>query len=294
MLSGYLMTLIMNDRYHYTINGISKYMTNRVLRIYPQYWVLLIITIIVLAYIPENQLNRINGALVLPKTVEDWLANIFILGLYPESIAPMPRLIPQAWALHVELIVYILIGLFFGRSKIIVTMWCAAGVLYHIAANIYGYPRYSPVYAASLAFSLGAILYHYKESIFAVFQPSRKLSISIWVLYLLYVFIVGTVDFGKTKLYFYLNFPLFFICLLVLLNLNASFKKYIKIDRYLGDYSYPVYLSHWFIGMLMASITGIGRSMPLFFISIPFVFIFSCVSIVLIDKKVERLRDIFK
>ena len=38
VLSGYLMTLVLNEKYGPSINGLKRYAYNRFLRIYPLYW----------------------------------------------------------------------------------------------------------------------------------------------------------------------------------------------------------------------------------------------------------------
>lgn len=290
MLSGYLMTFIMHERYSYSLAGVIKYTINRFLRIYPQYWLLLLLTIIVLITLPPANLSRINLAMQLPDNIGDWLANSFIFGLYPESLKVMPRLVPQAWALHVELVFYVLIGLALGRSRWIVIVWVLASIGYHVLANIYGYPRYSPVLAASLAFSLGALMYFYKDILLARFKINGKAGITIAIIYLVYVFAVGFVSFGKTKFFFYMNFPIFFICLLALIRIRTFDFRYMAIDKLFGDYSYPVYLCHWFVGMVVASSFGLVKSLNLFFVSLPFVFLFSFLMVNMLELRMEIIR----
>ena len=38
VISGYLMTYILNENYGYSLRGRMKYLLNRILRIYPVYW----------------------------------------------------------------------------------------------------------------------------------------------------------------------------------------------------------------------------------------------------------------
>ena len=41
LLSGYLMTLVLNERYGFSPNGFGRYVANRALRIYPPYLAIL-------------------------------------------------------------------------------------------------------------------------------------------------------------------------------------------------------------------------------------------------------------
>lgn len=91
------MTLNMHERYHYTFSGIKRYAINRGLRIYPQYWLVCILALLFIGLISRDFASTIHPALRLPQTTHEIISNIFIFGLYPESIQPMARLAPQAW-----------------------------------------------------------------------------------------------------------------------------------------------------------------------------------------------------
>ena len=51
-----------------------------------------------------------------------------------------------------------------GRNYPITLVWLLASISYYVGANIYGWPRYSPVLAASIAFSIGSMLSTMKMS----------------------------------------------------------------------------------------------------------------------------------
>ena len=66
VLSGFLMTLVLNEVYGFGVHGFVRFFTNRILRLYPAYYALLLVTILFIVYVsPANQLN---GALSLPQT----------------------------------------------------------------------------------------------------------------------------------------------------------------------------------------------------------------------------------
>ena len=54
VLSGFLMTLIMKETYGYSLSGLSKYAMNRFLRLFPSYWVLLLITILAIGLVGNS------------------------------------------------------------------------------------------------------------------------------------------------------------------------------------------------------------------------------------------------
>jgi len=63
-----------------------------------------------------------------------------------------------------------------------------------------------------------------------------------------------------------------------------------KIDSFLGDLSYPIYLSHWLVAVFVSSIFGLNKSIDLFLVTIPFLLIFSFIIKYLIDDPIEVKR----
>lgn len=54
ILSGYLMTFVMNVSYGYSLRGIRAFSINRFLRLYPSYWVVLLLTLLSIAFFGES------------------------------------------------------------------------------------------------------------------------------------------------------------------------------------------------------------------------------------------------
>ena len=78
VLSGYLMTLIMNETYGYTAAGIGAYALNRFLRIYPIYWFSCLIAIGIVLLISGNIWTGQSG-FFLPETPREWLQNFALV-----------------------------------------------------------------------------------------------------------------------------------------------------------------------------------------------------------------------
>ena len=111
-LSGYLMTLIMHENYGFSLSGTYKYAVNRVLRIYPIYWLSVLLTLSLIWLYSPSELSDYHAAMYLPEDFVGILKNIFIFFPFRES----PILTPPSWALTVELFFYVLIGL--GLSQV--------------------------------------------------------------------------------------------------------------------------------------------------------------------------------
>jgi len=243
----------------------------------------------------SNSFLDLSKALRLPETLHDIASNIFIFGLFPGVVegddAPMARLVPAAWALHVELCFYFLIGLFLGRYKRLVIAWFFVSITYHIIAIFYEYPRYAPIYSASLPFSVGALIFHYKEYIIRLL-PTSSMSICLSIIiYSLYILLAGIIPVTTSVYPFYLNilFMSILICQLSTVEGNRNMTLS-KIDSFLGDLSYPIYLSHWLVAVFVSSIFGLNKSIDLFLVTIPFLLIFSFIIKYLIDDPIEVKR----
>lgn len=158
ILSGYLMTLIMHSHYAYNMGGMLRYALNRALRIYPMYWMACFMTLALIFWLGESRTAVYHQAMVYPVAATDVFKNLFLLFPTLDTV----RLTPPAWALTVELCFYALIGLGLSRYKALSCWWLAISAVYHLIAWIWGMDRYFSVFAASLPFAMGAVLFHYR------------------------------------------------------------------------------------------------------------------------------------
>ena len=101
ILSGFLMTFILQKTYGYSLSGFKTFWLNRFLRLFPLYWVSITVTV-VLILLWGQRVQDYHEAMQLPQTFFDTLKNLLIL--FPDR--EYPRLTPPAWALTVELFFY--------------------------------------------------------------------------------------------------------------------------------------------------------------------------------------------
>ncbi|MFA6002164.1 MAG: acyltransferase [Thermoleophilia bacterium] len=299
MLSGYLMTLIMQENYGYNTSGLTKYFINRVLRIYPIYWLSIALAAVLIFYVGENFSTAYHQALFFPQSLYDILRNIFLFFPFTES----PRLTPPAWALTVEIFFYIFIGLGISKNKRIVFFWFGISVIYHIAVIILGgswSDRYYSIAAASLPFSTGALIYHFKNELpsYMKFIDRETQSYLPAVIFcgIIFNWICGYLTGLSTSLFFYTNY---FLCALMVLALvDRKSLPYIskKFDNFMGTLSYPMYLVHYQVGLFVIVILGMmdleikRPDLLLMFASIPLIFIVSWVFAKAVEQPIEQLR----
>jgi peptidoglycan/LPS O-acetylase OafA/YrhL len=301
ILSGYLMTHIMHQSYGYHLQGYRAFALNRFLRLFPTYWFVLLVSLIVIGLIGENFSRQFHAALTVPDTFRDWFQNLSMIfaDLFPGQ--QKPRLSPPTWALTVELLYYLLIALGISRFKTFTWLWFAGGVMYmiltHWLAHPYAY-RYETLFAGSLPFSMGALVYHYREQLSAITQAynSHVLLIVASILLILNT-VIGVTNTGAMfELSYYANFIINTIIIVVLLNVRPS-GSLKRLDKKIGDYSYPIYLAHWqlaaFFSFYLYGDNLLLSSLEKFWVLLPTLLAtlsLAYISIHGIDYPVEKLR----
>jgi peptidoglycan/LPS O-acetylase OafA/YrhL len=247
-LSGYLMTLVLNEQYGFSHAGIWRFTINRLLRIYPAYWICAGIATVCVAIVPWLPF-QLWPMVIMPVDFLSWLPNIFIFGHF---ITDKARLVPQSWSLYVELVFYILMALLLARNKLIVSVWFVVSLVWTIYANMGEMrfmDRYFTIPAGSLPFSIGAVIYFYRNEL----MTSSRFTVSVSILLFAVNLIISYVweDLGR-GLYFYLSIFLGTVLLINLRNVDSKdFPVLTKVDKFLGDLSYPMYVSHVTAGVLV-------------------------------------------
>ena len=296
VLSGFLMTLIMHESYGYSLQGIGRYVLNRILRIYPAYWAACLISAALILFFSVTKTVEYHESMYLPQNAGEFFRNLFIIFIK----FPGPRLVPPAWALTIELIFYILIALGISRNLYVCLLWLAASLAYTVYINLQGMEwqyRYFGVFAASLPFSLGACSYLISRKyrgILKLFDDGRipVALFAVMCVNFLSNYYLGTVS-GSG---FYIN-----LVIVVLMVISLSDKERIwfldrRMDKRIGGLSYPVYLVHWQCGLLVwgLGLAAVKRSLPFLLMSLPIVLVLAWAINKYIEKPIERMRGWIK
>ncbi|MCC0176432.1 acyltransferase [Waterburya agarophytonicola K14] len=299
ILSGYLMTLIMHKSYGYSINGIIKFTFNRFLRIYPLYWLSCLISLLLILWVGKNYAFNYHEALCLPQNITSAIKNIFILLSTQET----PRLTPPAWALTVEIFYYMVIALGLSKNKTLTIGWFLFSVLYHLLINFKGLGlnyQYFIIPAASLPFAIGGLTYFYQNKLISILESLKYFEYFISPITLMILFIFNWLlglnfeIFGNFS--FYTNCLIHALIIISLLNIDSLPYISKKTDKWIGSFSYPVYLIHYQIGLFILVIfdnLGIGYQRPsiaLMFASILPILIVSWLLNTYIKNPIETIR----
>lgn len=296
LLSGYLMTHVLNQRYGFSRSGFIDYITNRVFRIYPSYWVIFLFSLTVTLFIPQAA-SRAKACLFTPRSVLDWLENIFIFGL---DFNELPRLIPPGWSIYVELVFYIMLGLFLARSHIVASVWLITALIITVILVMLGYKfevRYSTVLGAFLPFSIGAVLYHFKDQLrWLAKGPSLFTAVTLFVAhaFLAEFLWVDSFNMLTSGLYTSLALGAWLTLCLSYVDKNKMPSWLLQTDRWLGDLAYPVFLCHWPVaaisGWLLFGNT-IERGWTLFFASLAPINLLSLLVYLKVERRMEYFRE---
>lgn len=263
VISGYLMTLIIKEVYTDKIGAI-RYGINRLLRIFPIYWVCLVIGLIVLLCVnktePQNtDMFFFNLSLSWPETFLEWFKNLTLIGPQDSNLT-----ISQGWSLSIELIFYALM-LVLCRRFWIVLVWLGislAIVYYHQANEFEFSKRYISVSGASLAFASGSMIYYIRQKC----KLPNLISVFFIGLFLYhFIFANGIWGFQSVTstwpgilLVHHYGLPvhtvLAALILWAILDLEDQTSKdssVIKRGNQLGKIAYAIFLCHWIVAYIL-------------------------------------------
>ncbi len=311
VLSGFLMTTIMQNSYGYSANGFKRYAMNRFLRLYPVYWTLIAITCVIIAFVVGDAFAKeYHHSLAIPSDITQTFYNIFMVFPAFEPITVEPRLSPATWAITIELFFYLLIGLGLSRNKKVTLIWLALSLIYTFYPLAMGRfdIGYGNVMNASLPFALGASIYFYKEEIFRLLSGIRLDSIPVVVvLFVSNIVVVVYTYYALADKWWAINYmgavANMMLSVVMVVVLHQRGKEFFSrhTDRFLGDFSYPLYLFHWAAAMLVAytlyDAPVLGQSTSgviVFSVALVLTLLISYVVNVFVNDKIEVIRGRIK
>ena len=294
VLSGYLMAKSIDTTYRRTWSGFLKYITNRALRIYPTYWLVLLPSCLFLLFFPSKVLI---SQMVLTSDMAAVFANITLFNLYSfDNI-----FVPPAWSLTIELLFYIVIGLIplnfkTARLGFILSVPLLA-VVYFLGFDTN--EHITRLAQGQLCFSLGAFINYSSLQV-----RKHKLAYSIVILSLL-SFAWYILNYFSLRIYPSIMYVGAFASGAMIIVLRSSFfenspcttasrQALVKLDKFLGDIAYPLFLVHYFIGQLLAAVGIPHFTITFFLISLLVSIYVSAMLVKHFEGRINRLRDLVR
>jgi peptidoglycan/LPS O-acetylase OafA/YrhL len=317
IISGFYMALILNEKY--TDNKTYKlYISNRFLRLFPVYWLVLILTILlgVFAY----SFSNVNGGPLQPFLNQSFNMSgwaifqivfssitllgqdvLMFMGLNPETgnlyfSATHTSLwhymiVPQSWTVGVEIVFYLIAPFLVRRNAVTLVIIILASLLLRVVLYHYGYDqdpwtfRFLPT---EMAFFMSGALAYKGYKILKAKEINKPLNISILV------FVIGI-----TLFFQYIPVGLeykqwsYYILIAITTPFIFNFTKRSKIDHWIGELTYPVYMSHIFIFLILGYLYKYTKIGPEYsgLVTIICSILFSAILIKYFIEPIERIRQ---
>jgi peptidoglycan/LPS O-acetylase OafA/YrhL len=280
VLSGFLMTHVLQHKYGFTPQGLRAYAYNRFLRIFPAFWVATAVGALVILWLERRGMNPrlLNAAFGLPRNREEWAFLVTLLPVFPRTNAP----IPVANALSVEVGFYLLMPLLAAHRS---SAWFA--LIFGVLINTnFGFDvstfvdRYSLFLPAAPAFAAGSLVCHYRPRLGRLEAPAW--SVTAWLLHTVIWFLWP---------YWPWTYGLYTATLLsawVVLSLSGIRSS--TADSVAGELSYPYYLLHTSVGGALLPWFGYGRRFSYALLGVMITLLASWLMVRAVDRPLTRWK----
>lgn len=292
VLSGYLMTLTYRERYAHGIKGAAAFYLNRVLRIFPLYWLGIVTAYAFLQFLPDAVFGY---EITIPNTPARWFANVALVGLLDiDSGSIMSRhLLSVSWSLLPEMMFYFALPLLLA-SRYVYMAWLALSLLFFtqcISNEQEFASRYFSIYGWMPAFAAGSFIYFLRQK----FPPiPHWVMAPVLVAWLVFTTFPYNMSSDPAEIGFYTVFMLNILIVYYLSFQSAKSAWWQKADTFLGHVAYPIFVAHILVGVAVHA--AFGDLLPLY--GIPFfmvcIIITSALGYVLhscIESPINRLRN---
>ena len=259
LLSGFYMALVLTEKYQGNLHAFYK---NRFLKIFPQYWLFLFLCLLVglitqvgIKAFLDFQLNPISKIILfffnlspVFQDITNYLAynpqngSLFFTATF-RSFKPEIwnfLIMPQTWVISLELLFY-MIAPWLNRQKTkILLLICFSSLALRLILLLTFHLNFDPweyrFFPSELLFFVSGII---------CYRLHRKINLNINLVYFLPLFVF--VLFYQYIPHQTIKMVCFYILVFVTIPFLFKITKDSKIDRLLGEISYPLYLSHFLI-----------------------------------------------
>ncbi len=285
MVSGYLMAKVTLEVYGIGPANSVRFLANRFLRIFPSYWLYVVLTMLGLLIFP-TYFGRVYSTIQWPDTFYKYFSNITLIDMTTTDKV----FVPPAWSLCIEFLFYIAFAFGISTNRKVTLLWLAGSLI--VAAYLLwsGAPfgqRYTPFYSASLYFAIGAAIHHFPD-LRRIVMP-----LGIWgamlAIFSVWPLVIMGLDLDRSVAGYYPAALLFVPILTTALATRSS-----SLDRILGDMAYPIFLSHLFgygIVNLLTLNRADGLSATHATLTIVATLLISGAHIKYFDPRINALRD---
>ena len=278
IISGFYMSLIICEKYKGK-NSYISFLSSRFLRLYPSYFVVLLVIFIASLFISQvhtyDPISYISTLLSSHMNIQ-YLYHLFIiivnnltLNYFTLTISQgFDLLIPPAWTISMEILFYILAPFIVKRNIKFIIILAIVSLFIRLMIRTYAITflvlrsHYFP--SDLIFFLLGVIAY----KIYVQIQVVNK-----YVFYSIYLFLLFLTLFYTVVIQIYISQSIDTWVYIFILTLSIPFIfRYTKdwyLDRLIGEYSYLIYILHSFI--IFCSLNFVARDKPYFTLLVLFI-----------------------
>ncbi len=255
MISGFYMSLIYTTKYSLHKNGKTLFYSNRALRLYPVYFLALFLVILISLLGGEALNVNISEFLKFPDFFL-LLSNLVLFGAdYQAHSTRVFLAISPAWSLGSEVLFYLMVPFIVTRPFVVIILLAASLYIrsFFIANGYSEAPFLYNFFPSILAFFLMGNLGFYIYNKVKDYEISRYIGLGCAIIFLLFVtynihkngYLTISVSIFHTSVgnFAYISFFIFALSMPFLFLLT----KDSKIDRFLGNLSYSLYIFHLMI-----------------------------------------------
>ena len=314
MLSGFLMTAVLQSKYNFTWEGLTAFALNRLIRLFPTYWTSVgAAALCILAFKDAVDPSTINAAFNFPTQFVEYFSNVFIVGHTILGVGRIDNaLSPSAWAVDIEILMYVCSCIILSRSekiaKFTTLIWMTVFPLTYLISKLiiqdaFGLVTvnqmlYSFLPTALLPYTIGCWLWFRRDQIPSAFKGVQAIFIASASL-LTCSFVISRFSVSGAYL---LSIPCLAVIMMVLANLKVKRRALTFFDTLFGRMSYPAYLLQWIAaylvvvwspsGLNLFSFTAehVSFSILGFFVVLGVTLGFSFVLACILEGPIEKLR----
>lgn len=275
IISGFYMSLIITDKYSLLKNSYWLFISNRFLRLFPAYWVIalftIVVSIIVGAYSNDHlilepyfeQVHSLNIFsilfLFLTNTIIFFQDVVMYLGLNASGALQFvknfnetdPKLwnfliVPQAWSIGIELVFYLLAPFFFKLKnyQLAICFFLSVAIKLSILNSSLNFDpwnhRFMP---AEVCYFIAGIFMHRYYQFIKRYDINKKLLFIPFGVMIMVTAFFQYIPSPTNDIRFNFYLTLLIICMPFIFLLTRKS----KLDQWLGEFTYPLYLIHFFV-----------------------------------------------
>lgn len=289
IISGFYISLIINEKYALLEGGVKKFYLNRALRLYPAHWFVLVCYVFL--FLVSGTQSFIVGDFAGNNALGLFaiFSNVLFFGselIGFNNVSNWYYVIGPIWSLSIEAYFYILAPFLVGKPLRVVLSVLGLFLLLRLSMYWSGSElvpwRYFYFPSVFVFFIMGAVSYRIYS-----FSKNWKYSSNLGLISL--IFLIYYMADSRYWVYSdldQLGSWVFFLLIFLLTPFVFCFSKNIRADNFLGQLSYPVYIGHMFVIAVVSKVDLVGVDKG--FVAFSGTLVFAVFVYLAIDKPIDN------